>query len=563
MKNVKRVTACFLMGMIFHIHANAQTNTSTNAGPNPDPPTAKVAKKYNIVFFLVDDLGWADVGFQGSKYHETPNLDSFSKKSVQFSQAYAACHVCSPTRASILTGQYPARLGLTDWLPGRKDFSFQKLKTGTTVQHLPYETQTLPKVLKDNGYVTAIFGKWHLGDDSASAFRQGFDVQVPQWNKGWPASSYFSPFNMKGLEGGPKGEYLTDRLTTEALNWVEKNKDQPFFLYLSHFAVHDPIQGRGDLVAKYEKKRNTMTKDKTAPFILEGNPDDTDPISREQLTTLLSDPGHQGTRIFSDRTVKIKQRQDNAQFAAMVETMDESFGRVVAKLKELGIEDNTIVIFFSDNGGMSAANFGNPARKVAPCDLDKVFSTSNLPLRAGKGWLYEGGIREPLLVYWPHQSKEGSVSDMPVISTDFYPTILEMIGVNPKSGDKNGVDGASFASVLKGDQKAASKISKPLFWHFPHYSNHGAQSPGGAVRVGDYKLIEYFENGTVELFNIKNDPAEQQNLAKTEPAKVKELLSLLRKWRKEVNAFMPGPNPQYVPGSKWPGVGERDPDEDR
>ena len=561
MNYLKRITACFLLVMACHTNADAQLNNMVS-GPQPEQQPAKAPKKYNIVFFLVDDLGWADVGYQGSKFHETPNIDKFSKKGVQFSQAYAACHVCSPTRASILTGQYPARLGLTDWLPGRKDFSFQKLKTGTTVQHLPYETKTLPEVLKDNGYATAIFGKWHLGDDSASASRQGFDVQVPQWNKGWPASSYFSPFNMEGLEGGPKGEYLTDRLTTEALNWVEKNKDQPFFLYLSHFAVHDPIQGRGDLVAKYEKKRNTMAKDRSVPFILEGNPDDEDPFSRKQLTALLTDSAHQGTRIFPDRTVKIKQKQDNAQFAAMVETMDESFGRVLEKLRELGIEDNTIVIFFSDNGGMSAANFGNPARKVAPCDLDKVFSTSNLPLRAGKGWLYEGGIREPLLVYWPDHSREGTVSDMPVISTDFYPTLLEMIGVNPKSVDKKGMDGASFASVLKGNGNAASN-TRPLFWHFPHYSNHGAQSPGGAVRLGDYKLIEYFENGTVELFNIKNDPAEQQNLATTEPARAKELLSLLHKWRKEVNAFMPGPNPKYVPGSTWPGKGERDPDEDR
>lgn len=226
-------------------------------------------------------------------------------------------------------------------------------------------------------------------------------MHIPEWNKGWPNGSYFSPYNMKGLEGGVKGEYLTDRLTDEAMKWVEKNKGKPFFLYLAHFAVHDPIQGRGDLVVKYEKKRNELSKLNQTPFILEGNPDDDNPSTRDVLTGALKDTAHQGIRIFSDRTVKIKQRQDNPQFGAMVESMDESFGKVMARLKEMGLHDNTVVIFFSDNGGMSAANFGNPARKIPLGDLDRVFSTSNLPLRAGKGWLYEGGIRAPLVIYWP------------------------------------------------------------------------------------------------------------------------------------------------------------------
>ncbi|HYC29706.1 MAG TPA: sulfatase-like hydrolase/transferase, partial [Chitinophagaceae bacterium] len=300
------------------IQAGAQTSIPFSGPNHEEQRTEAAAKKYNIVFFLVDDLGWADVGYQGSSFYSTPNIDSFSKKGVRFSQAYAACHVCSPTRASILTGQYPARLGLTDWLPGRKDFSFQKLETVKTVQHLPYEANPLPKVLKDNGYATAIFGKWHLGEDSASAKRQGFDVQVPQWNKGWPNGSFFSPYNMKGLEGGPNGEYLTDRITTEALGWVEKNKDRPFFLYLSHFAVHDPIQGRGDLVSKYERLRNSMPRNIPTPFVFEGNPDDAEPLSRDVLTAALKDSAYQGIKIFPNRTVKIKQRQDNAQFAAMV-----------------------------------------------------------------------------------------------------------------------------------------------------------------------------------------------------------------------------------------------------
>jgi arylsulfatase A-like enzyme len=223
-------------------------------------------------------------------------------------------------------------------------------------------------------------------------------------------------------------------------------------------------------------------------------------------------------------------------------------------LKELGIEDNTIIIFFSDNGGMSAANFGNPPRKIAPCDLDKAYSTSNLPLRGGKGWMYEGGIREPLVIYWPGQGDHGKVSDVPVISTDFYTTILDMVGLGAKPHGVNGIDGQSIVPVLKGDQKGIEQIKqKPLFWHFPQYSNHGAQSPGGAVRYGDYKLIEYYENNKVQLFNLRTDPGEQHDLASTEPEKVKQLTAMLHNWRKEVGAAMPTPNPKYDPNMKWPG----------
>ncbi|HVU99846.1 MAG TPA: sulfatase-like hydrolase/transferase, partial [Verrucomicrobiae bacterium] len=273
-------------------------------------------KKMNVIFFLVDDFGWADVGYQGSSLYETPNIDRFAKEGMRFSHAYAACPVCSPTRASILTGEYPARLHLTDWLPGRKDFPFQKLKNVHSAQHLPYDQPTLPKVLKENGYETAIFGKWHLGEDENSTERQGFDLHVPQWNKGWPNGTYFSPFGMKGLEGGPKGQYLTDRLTDEALKWVVKNKDHPFFLYLAHFAVHDPIQGRGDLVVKYENKLNHAQPEKGRPFILEGNPDDANPLSRESLNELLQQKPYRGFSLLPHRTVKIKQHQDNPQFAA-------------------------------------------------------------------------------------------------------------------------------------------------------------------------------------------------------------------------------------------------------
>jgi arylsulfatase A len=516
-------------------------------------------QKLNVIFFLVDDLGWADVGYQGSALYHTPNIDSFAKQGVRFTRAYAACPVCSPTRASILTGEYPARLHLTDWLPGRKEFPFQKLKNAETVQHLPYDQPILPRVLKENGYRTAIFGKWHLGEDPESTARQGFDVHVPDWNKGWPNETYFSPYGMKGLEGGPNGEYMTDRLTTEALKWVEKNRDQPFFLYLAHFAVHDPIQGRGDLVVKYEKELNRAPRLNGPPFILEGNPDDANPLAPVALNALLKDKRYQGFSLLPDRTVKIKQRQDNPQFAAMVESMDESLGRVLAKLKELKLDENTIVIFFSDNGGMSAANFGNPHKGVSKLKLDKAYSTSNLPLRGGKGWLYEGGIREPLIIYWPHDGNNGAVCDVPVISTDFYATILDMLKLQPEQTGQAGIDGASLVPLLQGDKAGSDKVGKrALYWHWPHYSNHGAQSPGGAVLYQGYKLIEYYENNTVQLFNLRKDPSEQNDLARSEPEKVQELRTMLHAWRKEVNAEMPSPNPDFNPTQKWPAGESKD-----
>ncbi len=503
--------------------------------------------------FLVDDLGWADVGYQGSSLYATPNIDKFAKQGVRFTHAYSGCPVCSPSRASILTGDYPARLRLTDWLPGRKDYPFQKLKNAVTVQHLAYNRPTLPAVLKANGYRTAIFGKWHLGEDADSTQRQGFDLHVPDWNKGWPNGTYFSPFGMKGLEGGPKGEYLTDRLTTEALKWVEQNKDHPFFLYLAHFAVHDPIQGRGDLVIKYEKELSRRPPAQGAPYILECNPDDPNPLSLEALQTRLGDKRYQGFSLLPERTVKIKQHQDNPEFAAMVESMDESLGRVLAKLKELKLDENTIVIFFSDNGGMSAANFGNPNKVISQRAVNKAYSTSNLPLRGGKGWLYEGGIREPLIFYWPHEGEHGTVCDVPVIGTDFYPTILDMAGVHRTTSGEEGVDGMNLVPLLKGDKGGAERIAKrAIYWHWPHYSNHGAQSPGGAIRYQDYKLLEYFENNTVQLFNLKNDPGERRDLARSEPGKAQELRARLQAWRKEVNADMPVPNPAYDPKTPWP-----------
>ncbi len=501
----------------------------------------KEKEKLNVVLFLVDDLGWTDVGCYGSSLYETPNIDRFAEQGVRFTNAYAACHVCSPTRASLMTGKYPATLHLTDWLPGRKDFPFQKLLNADINHHLPFEETTIAEALKEQGYSTAIFGKWHLGDTPSDPLHHGFDIHLPRnWNFCCPPrSGYKAPWDLEGLEDEP-GDYLTDRLTDEALKYIGQHREEPFFLYLSHFAVHDPIDGRPDLVEKYRNKLQRMDPAHIVPYILEGNPDSEDPYTREQLDKMVELPEYQGYEAFPESLVKIKQIQDNPEFAGMVESMDESLGRVLSKLKELGLEEKTIVIFFSDNGGMSAANFGNPNRVIEESELDYAYSTSNLPLRGGKGWLYEGGIREPLIVKWPSRGKQGTVCDEPVISTDIFPSVMDMLGMSISADLK--LDGVSFAPLVRGEKDFERG---PIYWHFPHYSNHGLQSPGGAIRNGDYKLLEYFENNTVQLFNLKKDPGEHYDLSGSEPDKVDELRKLLHRWRNEINAQMMTSNPHY------------------
>ena len=496
----------------------------------------------NVVFFLVDDLGWTDVGCYGSPLHETPNIDRLAAQGARFTDAYAACHVCSPTRASILTGRYPARIGLSDWIPGRRDFAFQRLKNAPNLQQLPLQETTLAEALKAGGYTTGHFGKWHLGEGDHGPLHQGFDVQVPRnWYKGWPRAGYHAPFQLDGLPDQP-GDYLTDRLTDEALRFIDDNRERPFFLYLSHFAVHDPTHGRPDLARKYRRKLAETRQPDTPAFILEGNPDDPDPLTPAQLDRLITQPSHSQYRVLPRRTVKIKQRQDNAEFAAMVEATDESLGRVMEKLEALGIADDTIVIFFADNGGMAGMNVGNPNRRVGRDKLDAAFSTANLPLRGAKGWLYEGGIRVPCIVKWTGRINAGLVSHEPVISNDFYPTILELTGL-PENTERN-LDGVSLVPALRGEALRREAI----YWHFPHYSNHGMQSPGGAIRVGDYKLLEYFENGSVQLFNLAQDIGEQNDLARVNPTKTAELRRQLHAWRERVGARMMEPNPDYDPG---------------
>ncbi len=491
----------------------------------------------NVVFFLVDDLGWSDIGCYGSSFYDTPAIDQLAKEGMLFDNAYATCHVCSPSRASILTGKYPARTNLTEWLGGRPERDYEKLHHGEKLTALPDAEQTLAETLHGHGYATANYGKAHLNKDPTT---YGFDEAITGWVR-----SYFHPFSPAYSQSLPSGEgdYFTDKLTDAALDFIERNKDKPFFVHLEHFSVHDPIQGRKDLVEKYEKKLATLPPQDGPDYILEPNPDGPT-LTPEQLKAIEANDTsevHQNERVWW-----VKQKQDNVEFAGMIEATDESLSRIRAKLKELGLEENTIVIFTGDNGGMSASNQYrgiNHPRET----LNSRYASSNLPLRGAKGWNYEGGIRVPLIVHWPGKTQPNSKSHAIVTGTDYYPTLLDMLGL-PSMPEQH-VDGRSFVPALKQQDYDRGAI----YWHFPHYSNHGFQSPNGAVRSGRYKLIEYYENGTVQLFDLQNDIGEQHDLAKSQPQITARLKKMLHDWRDDVDAKMPYPKTatsKPAPGSR-------------
>lgn len=500
----------------------------------------KKSDQPNVVFILIDDMGCRDLTCFGSDFYETPNIDALAGEGVRFSSAYASCHVSSPSRASIMTGMYPASLGLTDWLPGRREYDFQQFSTTRVVQDLPHEAETIAETLRDNGYSTAIIGKWHLGETGSVPQEHGFDIHIPNgYLRGWP-DTYYAPFGMNGYNG-KEGDYLTDCMTDEAVKYIKEHSDGPFFLMLSHFAVHDPVEGRADLVEKYTEKLKRMPASEVAPYVLEGNPDEKNALTQEELARLLEDPIYASHRILPHNLVKIKQIQDNVHFAAMVESVDESVGRVVSTLDSLGIADNTIIIFYSDNGGMSAANYGNPNRAVPDNQQGKAYSTAVYPYRGGKGWMYEGGLRVPLIVKWNGHVNAGSVTDVPVTGPDFYKTIVSM--THCKAPEGAGRDGVDFSPALKGKNIK----DRALYWHFPHYSNHGMLSPSGAVRYGDYKLIEYYANNTVQLYNLKEDSVEKYDISAENPELVRKMKGMLHQWREDVGADMPSENLSYNP----------------
>ena len=470
------------------------------------------AKPPNIVFFLADDLGQRDLGAYGSTFYETPNLDRLAKDGAKFTDAYAACQVCSPTRASLLTGQWPQRTGITDYIGAAK--TPQEWKRNTKLLPAPYtdrlalDAPTLAKAMKAAGYATFFAGKWHLGPEGWWPEKQGFDINMGGIDRSGPygGKRYFSPYGNPRLTDGPDGEHLPDRLATETAKFIEANKDRPFFAYYSFYDVHTPLMAREDLRKKYEEKRARLG--------------------------LAEKWGREGER-------DVRLVQEHAVYAAMVEAMDLAVGKVLAKLDELGLRENTLVIFTSDNGGLSTS---------------EGWPTSNLPLRGGKGWMYEGGIREPLLVRWPAVVKAGSVISTPVSSPDFFPTLLEAAVAQPQPGQT--LDGVSLVPLLKG----GTLPERALFWHYPHYGNQGS-APSAAVRRGDWKLIEWAEENRAELFNLAQDIGEQTNLAEKEPQRVAQLRAELHAWQKQVGAKFPIPNHTYDPAKPSGRATKRNPNQ--
>lgn len=440
------------------------------------------AEKPNVVILLIDDLGWKDPGFMGSRFYETPNIDKLSRQGVVFTNAYAACAVCSPTRASIQTGRYPARLGVTDWIRARfqlntaevkapqpfEENGDKKLRTPSNPYWMESGEMTLAEVFKQSGYFTCHIGKWHLGPDDYYPEKQGYDLNIAGCDMGQPVS-YFDPYsNAKGvsfpnLKPRQKGEYLEDRLADELKTVIGQHKDKPFFINMCNYAVHTPLMAKPEIVKKYQSKT-----------VVDG--------------------------------------QKNAVYAAMIESMDEAVGSLMNTLQENSLMENTIVIFLSDNGGL-----------IGPTD--------NSPLRSGKGYPYEGGIRIPMIVSWPGKIEEGKVSDLPVSTVDLLPTLCALTNT-PLPGAE--LDGRDISPVLKG--KKLNQV--PLFWHFPHYRGDDVV-PYSIIRDGDWKLIKRYEGTAFELFNLKDDPEEKTESAEKFPDKVRELDHKLQTWLKQTNARMP------------------------
>jgi arylsulfatase A-like enzyme len=480
---------------------------------------AAPARKPNVIFILADDLGWRDTSLYGSTFYETPNVERLAKRGMMFTNAYAANPLCSPTRASIQTGLWPARIGITAPVCHMPEEKFEETVAergppGTKVLHcvsatrLKLEYYTLAEAFHDGGYRTGHFGKWHLGQEPYDPLHQGYDVDVPHWGGPGPAGSYVGPwkFPAKLNFTGAPGEHIEDRMASEAAKFLKENKDRPFFMTYWCFSVHSPWDAKKEYVEKYRAK---------------------------------ADP---------------KNAQRNPLYAAMVRSMDDAVGRLLATLDELGLAENTIVVFFSDNGGVHWA-----FRKTSGSfdDLNSIPITSNAPLRGGKATIYEGGTREPCIVVWPGQVKPGSKSDAVIQSIDFYPTILEMAGLAPKQGLK--FDGTSIVPALRG---AAALPREAIFCHFPHATPATGQLPAVYVRKGEWKLIRFFHDGPnfahrYELYNLKTDVSETTNLADDMPDRVKELDALIEGFLKQSGAVLPKPNPAYSPGVQgW--VGNKD-----
>lgn len=454
--------------------------------------------KPNIIVVLIDDMGWRDLQCFGSTFYETPHIDALAADGMVFTQAYASCPVCSPSRASLMTGKYPARLGLTNYIGAHDE---GKLMAVPYVDHLSLEEYALPKAFRDQGYHTWHVGKWHLGERQYYPEHYGFEVNAGGCDWGRPMEGYFSPWGIETLpDDVPEGVYLTDYLTDRTIQLIEAKDDRPFFLYLSHYAVHTPIQVKPEDLSRFEAKYRRMKLDQIDPFT-EG----------------------EFFPCFHKKDLRVKRRlvQSDAAYAAMIWNLDWNIGRVVETLRKQGLYENTVIVFTSDNGGLSTAE-GSP--------------TCNAPLSEGKGWTYEGGVRVPLIVKGPGIPAK-TVSAEPTSTTDLYPTLLELAGL-PLIPEQH-CDGTSLAGVLRNGDSLGER---PIFWHYPHYGNQGG-TPAAAVRMGHDKLIHFFEDNHNELYDLSADISESFDLSHERPDRTRYLESVLQQWLREVEAIIPQKNP--------------------
>lgn len=492
---------CFIAGL-------AATGISTVSAQHGFASTEH--RRPNVVMFIVDDLGWMDCRVYGSCYYETPNVDRLATLGVRFTQAYSAAPLCTATRASLITGKYPGRLhvtGASGHLPASKDplmpeaaAPWQKMLLPRCQGYLPLEEYTYAEALHDAGYRTGFVGKWHLGHDSQFwPEHQGFDENIGGGR--WPGPpSYFSPYHIDTLPDGPDGEYLADRLTDEAVRFIERSKDGPFLLNFWHYAVHAPYQGKEEYRLHFEQKK---------------------------------DP---------------RGAQDNAMMGAMVKSMDESLGRILDTLEKCGLMDNTIIIFSSDNGGNMYDRTSREGTNMGAWAPEGRTPTNNAPLRGGKGSVYEGGIRVPAIIRWPGKTRGGAVSDEVICSADFYPTLLDMLDLFP--GKDQIFDGISITPALLGRHLKR----KAVYGHFPHHTEAVPCRPASWVRAGDWKLIRFYEQDAyfpnrLELYNLREDIGELRNRVMEEPGRARELEALLDQHLSETGALVPKPNPEYQPGA--------------
>ncbi|WP_197527414.1 sulfatase [Pirellulimonas nuda] len=475
-------------------------------------PDGAAKRPPNVVFILADDLGWSDLGCYGGTFYETPCIDRLAAQGVRFTSAYAACPVCSPSRAAVMSGKNPARIGMTAHIgdPGPKQWRRDTpLLPAESLDRLPLEERTLAEAFRDAGYATLHAGKWHLGGEHYWPEYQGFDVNAGGWSQGGPFTGhgYFSPYGNPRLTDGPPGEHLPDRLAEEAVRFAQAHRFKPFFIHLAFYSVHVPLQAPDDLVAKYEAKR------RAAGF------------SSDEMRQTPDGP--------------VRVRQDHAIYAAMVESMDRAVGRVMAGLEEAGVAQNTIVVFTSDNGGLSTGDVAISA--------DEGWPTTNAPLRAGKGWLYEGGIRVPLIVKAPATGRVGAACDRVVSGADHYATLLTLAGLPPDP--RQARDSDDYAVSVQAAPEHGPEQRAPVFWHYPHYGNQGGR-PGSAVRSGDWKLIEWYgvdsAHNTLELYNLADDLAESHNLAAAAPDRRDQLHAALVEWRQSLAVRMPTPQTPVV-----------------